>query len=174
MNIETLTARTPSGLEVIFSVNDSRSGVHPVAAVPARNISGQVNGSPLPIPVRDGATHRLAIGVVFVGFDDVEAAEVGAWLGAARAAIAATPDATRRRLEGARRDLCLEIQAGHEDAQAANERAWQRGDESAAIRRFDDSALLAKLAEFDRRHPEIVEAIRAEKAEALRRFQAAD
>lgn len=171
----TLIAHTPSGLEVIFAVSPNWSGgQYLTAEIPARKISGQVNGRPEAIPARDGATYKMAIGTAYVGFADSEAAKISAWIDDAKAEIAATPEAIRRRLEGDRRDLCLKIQGGHEDARIANERAWERGDESNAFRSFNDSDLRAKLAEFDCQHPEIIEAIVAENAEAHRRFLAAD
>jgi hypothetical protein len=89
------------------------------------------------------------------------------------------PVATEQeRLRRERRDLAATVRGAVEDSDAAFEDAHAREDVRAwdIKRRYDGivKAARAALEDFDDRHPEIIEAIRAEQRERTERFLATD
>jgi hypothetical protein len=110
-----------------------------------------------------------------VGLTTAEAAQIN---GTLAQADAASPKARLVARREERRLLVCEYQGFEEAADAAFERGHESDGSAAwtAKRAYDGriEAARVKLAEFDAAHPEVLEAIRAEKDEAHQRWQAAD
>lgn len=129
-------------------------------------------GWPTALSARDaarapaGITHSVGSGKVTVGLtaDD---------MAAYAAACVEDPNAARKALEIECRALVATIAGLYDDQSAAYERAHARQDPRAmAIRARYDAPIAeaeAALASFDAAHPEIIAAIKAERAEATER-----
>jgi len=114
----------------------------------------------LPTAFRDG--YRIGA----VALTRAEGEQIRAAAEAARAAWDASPAGQHAKLVAERRWLADCLAGAREAAAFHAERAWERGDEEAAVIREDAAvrAARAELLAFDARHPEIVAEIEAERS----------
>lgn len=172
-----LTLTTPSGLSVFLRVGEycGTAGVS-YAEIPARGIKGIAmcfgpDAQTLPGGIR--ITHSFRINVpggrpIPVGLAGDQALQVEAAIRELQAEIDAQPERQAQRLRAERSRVSLDLHAALAAAEDTRARAWERGDEQGGVtvNRYDLDAERARgaLDTFDAEHPEIIAAIRAERA----------
>lgn len=172
-SVEPLTTETPSGKTIVLTAAEYLDQLLVTAELPELkirgNLSGRAGGFLFKLPAeRSGATHSFAIvGKAEIGVSAAEAERILEWLGRAESAISALPKVQLSRLREKRRMLAIDAAGAREDEQDRRWRAWERGDEeSGSTWRGEKIAKAdAALAAFDAAHPEVLEAIKAERAE---------
>lgn len=165
----TTTIHTPSGKAVEITMTGSICGVSCEATVAELGLRGTPVG-PLPLPVpQQGATHYIKIGKNAVGLSADAAAAIETARGTEQAAWDASPEGQRVRLERQRESLEMDISLAADRQMGRRERAWAR-DGYASIDSAAETTARAALAAFDAAHPEILGAMKAERAEAADRL----
>jgi hypothetical protein len=166
-----LTKTASTGQRIEVGLNDRRS-------LWVKMDGNQVTGHGLLMPLsspRNGATHYISIGKAGVGFTAEEAATIEQAQAAAEEAYEQQPERIAQRLRNRREQLALAVLGAEDEAAAAFNRAWDRGDEGGAFRSRSEWEKTASerreaLSAFDAEHPEVIATIRAEKDAAARRF----
>jgi hypothetical protein len=174
-----LTLATPTGKAVTVTFLHSYQGESRLwVELPAAGIKGQ-SSRPLPLKTpTQGATHYLDVAGKAVGLDAANAQRIEDLYQARKAAWGESAAGQAAALRSAREHLVRE-KAGWLDAMsAAREQAFasDTGAGWAEAKDYEAKATAAdeKIAAFDRAHPDVVAAIKAEKDESRRRFLAQD
>lgn len=171
-----LTLHTPSGKPIEITFGRYLDRVSATAHLPTLGLTGSIrNATAYPLPsLRDGATHYLILDgpkSAQLGISSEQADRLADTVAQMQAEIDTDPGVILRRRMEQRQNLVLEITGLDDQAQAARERAHEQ-DFPAGLPRYDTperAAAVAALREFDRRYPDVKQAIGRERAEALRR-----
>jgi hypothetical protein len=176
METETsLTLTTPGGRTVAVRILPSTIGfdVFLIAEVLGTQAKGDASG-PIPLsPPRDGATYYIRVGRAQVGLAANQAAMLEQAIVAARAKIRTGSAWETYQLRNRRGSLVIDLRAALDAAQEERNARWEKGDEEGGVtrNRYDIEAAEAgkALADFDLKHPEIIEEIERERTEQAAR-----
>lgn len=161
-----ITRTLPTGQHIELGIT-RESKFRPAAWVDGRPDNTNYNKLPQPVTSKSGITYTHQVGRVAITTEEWEILTA-----AAAEANAADPGAILADLRTQREKIQAAIGAHDDETAARRERAFNS--DTALVPGYDSQArrdLVARLAAFDSEHPEVLAAIRGERAERQAEFE---